>query len=159
MLSHIVLESKEGEMLWWRSGILGLALGGSLITAGCAGMPAEQKLYERLGGLPTVRLVVDDLVGRVGADTRINRFFAQSNVPLVKERLTHLFCELSGGPCTYLGADMKNAHSGMGISNADFDAVIENLGAALDKFKVPAREKDELLAVLRPMRKDIVEKP
>ncbi len=54
---------------------------------------------------------------------------------------------------------MKNAHSGMGINNADFDAVMENLSAALDKFKVQTREKTDLLAVLRPMRKDVVEKP
>ena len=97
-------------------------------------------------------------VARVGADTRINRFFKDSNVPLVKERFTHLFCELSGGPCTYLGADMKNSHSGLGISNADFDTVIEDLAASLDKFKVTSREKEDFLNLLRPMRKDIVEK-
>ncbi len=91
MLSPIVREGKEGMMPRWRSGNLGCVLLGSLIIVGCTGMPAEQKLYDRLGGLPTIRLIVDDLVGRVGTDPRINRFFAQSNIPLVKERLTHLF--------------------------------------------------------------------
>ena len=114
---------------------------------------------EPLGGLPTIRLIVDDFVGRVGSDTRISRFFKDSNVALVKERFTHLFCELSGGPCTYLGADMKNSHSGMGIGNADFDAVIDDMSATLNEHKVSGREKEEFLALLRPMRKDIVEKP
>ena len=141
----------------WR--IMGIGLLSALVIAGCASMQGEKKLYDRLGGLPTIRLLVDDFVGRVGSDTRINRFFKDSNVALVKERFTHLFCELSGGPCTYLGADMKNSHSGMGLTNADFDAVIEDMNAALDKFKVSGREKEEFLALLRPMRKDIVEKP
>ena len=142
-----------------RRKIMRLGLLSALVIMGCASIQGDKKLYERLGGLPTIRLIVDDFVGRVGSDTRINRFFKDSNVALVKERFTHLFCELSGGPCTYLGADMKNSHSGMGISNADFDAVIEDATATLDKFKVSGREKDEFLALLRPMRKDIVEKP
>ena len=138
--------------------VWGLALFVAFVVVGCAGVPRERTLYDRLGGLPAIRLVVDDFVGRVGADRRINRFFAQSNVPLVKERFTHLFCQLTGGPCTYLGADMKNSHSGLGISHADFDAVLEDATASLDQFKVPAREKEEFLSLLRPMRKDIVEK-
>ena len=139
--------------------IMRIGLLSTLVITGCASTPGDKKLYDRLGGLPTIRLIADDFVARVGSDTRINRFFKDSNVALVKERFTHLFCELSGGPCTYLGADMKNSHSGMGIGNADFDAVIEDATATLDKFKVSGREKDEFLALLRPMRKDIVEKP
>ena len=141
----------------WR--IMGIGLLSSLVIAGCASMQGEKKLYDRLGGLPTIRLIVDGFVGRVGSDTRINRFFKDSNLALVKDRFTHLFCELSGGPCTYLGADMKNSHSGMGIGNADFDAVIEDMSATLNELKVSGREKEEFLALLRPMRKDIVEKP
>ena len=99
----------------WR--IMGIGLLSALVIAGCAGMQGEKNLYDRLGGLPTIRLIVDDFVGRVGSDTRISRFFKDSNVALVKERFTHLFCELSGGPCTYLGADMKNSRkrSGLGL--------------------------------------------
>jgi hemoglobin len=81
-----------------------------------------------------------------------------SNLPLIREQLTQLVCQVSGGPCTYLGADMKTGHSGMGVSNADFDAVVEDLIASLDKFNVAPREKSELLALLAKMRSDIVEK-
>ena len=143
----------------WRIlvGVVGL-----LLVGGCAGRPpAQRTLYDRMGGTPTMRVFVDDLVSRIGDDTRINRFFKNSEIPLplVKERLFHQFCEIAGGPCTYLGADMKNAHSGMGIANTDFDAVMEDIGASLDKAKVPIAERGEFLALLRAMRKDVVEKP
>jgi hemoglobin len=105
-----------------------------------------------------MRTVVDDFVLRLRADPRVSHFFEGSNIPLVREQLTQFFCEVSGGPCTYLGADMKTAHVGMGVSNADFNAVAEDLGASLDVAKVPEREKKEFLSILGKMQKDIVEK-
>jgi hemoglobin len=131
---------------------------GLLLISGCAGRPAETTLYERLGGVRAIYVIVDDFVGRVTTDTRINRYFKDTNLPLIREQLTQLVCQASSGPCTYLGADMKTAHSGMGISNADFNAVAEDLTASLDKFNVAPREKSELLAILARMRSDIVEK-
>ena len=132
---------------------------GFLLIAGCAGLPAETTLYDRLGGVRVIYVIVDDFVGRVTTDTRISRFFKDSNLPLIREQLTQLVCQVSSGPCTYLGADMKAAHSGMSISKADFDAVAEDLTVSLDKFNVAPREKSELLAILGGMRTDIVEKP
>ena len=136
----------------------GLVLLGSLLLAGCAGVPAEKTLYERLGGVRAIHVVVDDFVGRATTDPRISRFFEGSNRPLIREQLTQLLCQVSGGPCTYLGAGMKTAHVGLGISHADFDVVAEALSVSLDKFNVAAREKSELLAILGRMRADIVEK-
>ena len=130
---------------------------GSILLTGCAGVLPEKTLYERVGGLPTLRKVVDDFVDRLRVDPRVQRFFADSNIPLVKERLVHLTCEVSGGPCTYLGADMKTAHVGLRISDAHFDAVVEDFGASLDKFGVRAREKGELLSILGKLRSDVVE--
>jgi hemoglobin len=129
-----------------------------LPVLGCASAPPERTLYQRMGGLPTIRRVVDDFVLRLRADPRVSQFFEGSNIPLVKEHLTQLFCEVSDGPCTYLGADMKTAHAGMGVRNADFNAVAEDLGKSLDAAKVPEREKMELLSILGKMRADIVEK-
>jgi hemoglobin len=137
---------------------LGLVTALVLAASGCASAPPEPTLYHRMGGLPTIRSVVDDFVLRLRADHRVSQFFEGSNIPLVKEHLTQLFCEVSGGPCTYLGADMKTAHAGMGVANADFNAVAEDLGVSLDVAKVPEREKMELLSILSKMRRDIVEK-
>jgi hemoglobin len=120
---------------------------------------AGPTLYQRLGEKPAITAVVDDFVARVAADSRINARFANTNIPRFKQNLVDQICAASGGPCTYTGRDMKTAHAGMGINNAEFDALVEDLIAALNKFKVGEREKNELLSVLGPMRKDIVERP
>ena len=73
-------------------------------------------------------------------------------------KLVNQICEASGGPCKYKGKDMKTAHIGMGIGGGDFDALVQALVGALDKFNVGAHEKDQLLAALGPMKTDIVEK-
>jgi hemoglobin len=121
-------------------------------------MAKEKSLYERLGGKPAITAVVDEFVARVAADTRINRLFGGTDVPRFKMLLVDQICEASGGPCKYTGRDMKAAHRGMGITNAQFDALVEDLVGALDMLQVAAKEKNELLAVLGPMRRDIVEK-
>jgi hemoglobin len=123
-----------------------------------AGQP-EKSLYERLGGKEAISAVVNEFVARVGADQRINTFFAKTDIPKFKEHLVNQICEASGGPCKYTGRSMKESHRGMGVSTADFNALVEDLVGALDKFKVGEQEKKELLAVLGPMKTDIVEKP
>lgn len=119
--------------------------------------PAKKSLFERLGGKPAVEAVVDDFLGRVAKDERINARFAVGHVPRLRQRLVELVCAGTGGPCVYSGRDMKSSHAGMGITNAQFDALVGHLVATLDKFKVPAQEKGELLAILGPMRGVIVE--
>jgi hemoglobin len=123
----------------------------------------EKSLYDRLGGKKAITAVVDEFVGRVAADTRINAFFAATaadakRLATFKGKLVDQICEASGGPCKYTGKDMKSAHMGMGISGGDFNALVEDLVGALDKFKVPQHEKDQLLGALAPMKTDIVEK-
>src|SRR6059036_1378051 len=116
-------------------------------------------LYERLGGKVAITAVVDDFVGRVAADKRINDKFATADIPRLKRLLVEQICTAAGGPCTYTGRDMKTAHAGMGINGSEFDALVRDLVATLNKFKVPEREKNKLLAALGPMRTDIVERP
>lgn len=122
-------------------------------------MATDKSLYDRLGGKPAITAVVDDFVGRVAADTRINGKFATADIPRLKMLLVQQICEASGGPCTYTGRNMKTTHAGMGISSADFDALVSDLVATLNQFKVPEREKNELLGALGPMKGDIVENP
>ena len=113
-------------------------------------------LYERLGKKDAITAVVDDFVGRVANDTRINGKFANANIPRLKMLLVEQICAASGGPCTYTGRDMKTTHAGMGVTGEQFDALVGDLVASLNKFKVPERKKNELLSVLGPMKKDIV---
>jgi hemoglobin len=117
---------------------------------------AKRSLYDRLGGYSAISAVVDDFVANVAADKRINKFFAKANVPRLKARLVEQLCQASGGPCYYTGGDMKSVHAGMGIRNRDFNALVQDLGKSLNKFKVPKAEQKEIASVLLPMRKDIV---
>ena len=122
-----------------------------------------QSLYDRLGGTTAIASVVDGFVANVAADARINKFFTRvasdtAAMRQFKQKLVDQICQGTGGPCTYTGQDMKTAHQGMGLTNADFDALVEDLVKALDSAGVPQKEKDELLAVLGPMRADIVTK-
>lgn len=126
-------------------------------------LAADKSLYERLGGKKAITAVVNDFVGRVALDARINHYFAQTaadpgRMKKFKLNLIYQICQISGGPCRYTGKNMKDAHAGMGIISGDFNALVEDLSGALDKFKVKDKEKNELLGALAPMKSDIVTK-
>lgn len=137
---------------------------GLLLGAGLMGRPAlaqDKSLYERLGGEPAITAVVDDFTSRVAANPKVNFLragkYASIDVPRFKQHLVNLVASVTGGPQKYTGRDMKTAHKGMGINDFEFDALAEDLVAALDKFKVPSKEKDELLKIVGATRTDIVE--
>ena len=126
------------------------------LFSGCATQPTpDQTLYQRLGGRAAIDAVVADSIGNVSADARINRRFVGVGSQLNKN-LADLLCERSGGPCAYTGLDMSAAHEGMKIRDDEFDALVEDMVKSLDKFKVPAREKGELMVILGKMRNAIV---
>lgn len=146
----------------WRRTIGSLAVVAALVT-GCAGsmqdgttMMEKKSLYDRLGGKPAITAVVDEFIGNVAGDTRINKRFATADIPRLKRMLVDQICQATGGPCSYTGASMKEAHKGMKISDAEFGALVEDLIKSLDTFKVPAQEKGELLTALGGMKGDIV---
>ena len=116
-----------------------------------------RSLYERLGGQTAITAVVDSFVARVAADTRINGKFARSNISRVKTMLVDQICTQTGGPCTYTGRSMKEAHARMGVTDGEFGALVEDLVATLNAFNVPKPEQDELLTALGAMKSDIVE--
>ncbi len=130
---------------------------------GCATMgdstSAAPSLYKRLGGREGIALVVGDFVGNMAGDPRVNARFKDmkpADVEKFKSYLSDQICDATGGPCSYLGRDMKTSHQGMKITEAEWNATVENLGKALDKNKVGAKEKQELVGLLAPMKPDIV---
>ena len=142
-----------------RAVLASIACAALLSVAGCAGpmKPMQDaSLYDRLGGKAAITAVVDDFIGNVAGDARINRRFAATDIPRLKAMLVEQICAGSGGPCKYTGRDMATAHEGMNIRSEEFDALVQDLVKSLDKFKVPAREKGELLGVLGPMKGAIV---
>ena len=145
--------------------VRGLALSAVLMVTvyGCATMGKKTatwpSLYQQLRGREGIAIVVDDFVANVVADNRINARFKglqPAQVFKLKSHLADQICDASGGPCAYLGRDMKTTHTGVGITEADWNATVEALVKALDKNNVAAGAKSALLATLGPMKPDIV---
>jgi hemoglobin len=139
-----------------RRGTTMAAMAAAVLACAATSAHAQSSLYERLGGYPAISAVVDDFIKNVAADRRINGFFAHTDIPPFRQKLIDFICVGTGGPCIYGGRDMKTAHAGMGVRNRDFNALVQDLGRSLNKFKVPAREQKDLVAILGPMRRDIV---
>ena len=126
-------------------------------AATAAATAAAATLYTRLGGAPAVQVVINDFLTNVGGDARINTFFAKTDLARLNKLLVEQVSAATGAPdIKYTGRDMKSAHAGLKIAKKDFDALVEDLVKALDKNKVPEKEKGELLGALGPMSTDIV---
>jgi hemoglobin len=118
-----------------------------------------QSLYKRLGGYDAIAAVVDDFLGRLVGDAQLKRFFAGTSVDSqrrIRQLVVDQVCNATGGPCLYTGRSMKASHEGLNITAADWDAAVKHLVATLDKFKVPEKERKELLGAVSGMRGDIV---
>ena len=141
---------------------LGIAAcgGGKKADTSTTAQASSKSLYDRLGGVDAIKAVVKDFVEeQVAKDPRINaKFFANADIPKLEEHLTNQICEATGGPCKYTGRSMKEAHTGMGVDEAAFGALVEDLKKSLAKFNVPQPEQDELIGALAKMHDDIVEK-
>jgi hemoglobin len=135
----------------------------ALILTACASAPSDAPsgptLYQRLGGRESIKLIVDDFVTNMAADPRVNSRFKGLDAARVAKLQTNLadqICDATGGPCAYLGKDMKSVHTGMGITEAEWNATVEDLVKSLTKYKVGQKEQQELLSALGGMKKDIV---
>ena len=133
-------------------------------VAGCAMFRGEPpapapSTYKQLGGREGIATIMDDFVANVMADNRINERFKglqPAQVAKFKSNLADQICDATGGPCAYLGRDMKTVHAGMKISDAEWNATVEALVKALDKNNVSANAKASLLDALGPMKAEIV---
>lgn len=119
-------------------------------------------LYKRLGGYDAIAAVSDDFIASMAADKQLARFLvglSDNSKARLRQLVVDQLCNATGGPCLYIGRDMKTAHKGLAITGSDWELAVKYLSATLDKFKVPQKEKDELLAIASSLKADIVEKP
>jgi hemoglobin len=124
-------------------------------------MAQPESLYKRLGGYDALAAVTDDFIGRLASDPALKKFFvghSTDSLHRIRQLIVDQLCAATGGPCVYTGRDMKTAHKGLGISESDWDLSVKHLVATLEKFKVPQKEKDEVLGAISAMKADIVEK-
>jgi hemoglobin len=135
---------------------------GALLAIGAAQAqtaPADDSLYQQLGGQPGLVKLMDDFMTRLLADKRMNPFFKDVDHKYVKEQLVAQFCEVSGGPCRLKGPDMKKAHEGMDITKGDFNALVEVLQDSMSAQGIGFSTQNRLLARLAPMHRDIINTP
>lgn len=119
---------------------------------------ADDSVFQEFGGKPGISKVIDDFLGIWQDDARISGALKDADVERLGSLLKEQFTQLTGGPAVYSGKDMKSAHQAMGLHNADFNALAEDLQKAMDRNSVPVRAQNKLLAKLAPMEKQIVTK-
>ncbi|HVT57138.1 MAG TPA: group 1 truncated hemoglobin [Thermoanaerobaculia bacterium] len=149
-----------------RRSLAGAMLTTLLVSFWCAGVlhaqGASVSLYKRLGGYDAIAAVTDDFIGRLAGDPQFVRFFSglsKDSLGKLRQHVVEQICNFAGGPCVYIGRDMKTSHAGLGITEAEWNASVKHFVASLDKFKVGEKEKGELLAAVSSLKKDIAEKP
>jgi hemoglobin len=130
----------------------------ALLAASVGALAQGDSLYQGLGGKPGIRKIVDTLLPIVLADPRIKDAFTDIDMKTLGLRLEEQFCVLGGGPCQYKGKDMATMHEGLNISNAQFNALAEDLQDAMERNNVPPRVQNKLVAKLAPMQRQIVTK-
>ena len=126
---------------------------------------APKPLYERLGGLKGITLVVDDFIDRLVANRTLNRNPAikagriSSPPPYLKFQVSQMVCEATGGPCKYTGKGMKESHVHLNISEKEWGVMAGEFKKSLNKFKVPAAEQKELFDIVGTTKAEIVTRP
>ncbi len=144
------------------STVIGVITVGALLSGPALGQSAmEKSLYERLGGYEAISAVVNDFAEKLFTDPKVGPFFKGMGTDTRKsfiQKNINLVCNVTGGPCKVISRDAKTVHGGLGITEAEFNIVAGHLVDTLDKFKVPAKEKQELIAIIDTLKPDIVEK-
>jgi hemoglobin len=119
---------------------------------------ADDTLFADMGGQPGIDKIVDASMDAYLADPRIKAIFDESNIDRMRAEFKVQFCQVAGGPCGYTGHDMTAAHKGLHLSNADFNAVVEDLQGAMDKAGIGFATQNRFLARLAPMQHQVVTK-
>ena len=135
---------------------LSVLLAAAWVSVPGAAPAHAETLYDTLGGQPALVRITDALMRRGLTDGRLRDILEETNTDRLKRLLVTQLCELSGGPCQYRGRDMRRAHSHLHLTTANFNALVENLQAAMDESGIPFRTQNRLLALLAPMYYDMV---
>jgi hemoglobin len=136
---------------------LALALLLPAMVTGGAAAGAQTRLYDRLGGEAGVAAIATALIDRVSSDPKLGRSFKDAKLDRIKRLLAEQICDLSGGPCHYSGDSMREVHAGHHISEAEFFGMVAELRVVLKERHVSQGATNELLRLLAPMKRDVVE--
>lgn len=138
-----------------------LAIALLIAGASAAAYAQNNSLYKRLGGYDALAAVTDDFITRLATDKQLGRFFvgaSENSKMRIRQLVLDQLCAATGGPCVYIGRDMKTSHKGLGITEDDWNIAVKHLVATMNKFKVGQKEQEEVAAALTKLKGDIVEK-
>ena len=121
--------------------------------------PTLLPVFEQFGGKPGLDALMEDFMIQLVADPRTRDYFAEADQKHIKAMLAEQFCVILGGPCTYSGKGMKEAHAKLTINEGGFNALVEDLQLAMDMHKIPFRAQNKLVAKLAPMHREVVTRP
>ncbi|HRH16749.1 MAG TPA: group 1 truncated hemoglobin [Aquabacterium sp.] len=116
-------------------------------------------LYQAFGEQAGIRSLMDDFVVRLKADPRIGDQFKETDLKHLAQQLSDQLCQLSGGPCVYKGPDMKTAHANMDVTRSHFNALVDVLQQAMNARGIPFARQNQMLALLAPMHRDVINQP
>jgi hemoglobin len=126
---------------------------------GCAQQPPkDDSLYQALGQKAGIQKIVEGMLLHIARDDRIYKYFAKVDIVRVRDKLIEKFCVEAGGPCTYTGDTLAEAHKGLNLSRSDFNALVENLIDSMDDQHIPVATQNRLIARLAPQRGEVIEK-
>jgi hemoglobin len=128
----------------------------AVLLAACATPQSRAPLYDQFGKLEGLNAVVDGLVERIHANAQIAPLFANTDMARFHQLLVEYLCMTIGGPCTYTGEELVEVHTGLDITEAEFNSLVEDLIDVMQERNIPRAAQNELLARLAPTRKDII---
>lgn len=132
----------------------------AILALSSPALAQSKSLYQRLGGYDAIAAVTDDFIGRLAGDPKIAPFFAghsQDSLKKIRQLLVDQLCQAAGGPCIYLGRDMKTVHNGLNITDMIWTSSLDHLKESLDKFKVGPQEQSDVMAFVASLKQDIVQ--
>jgi hemoglobin len=141
--------------------VLLLSVGGTVNALSGEGQ-ISKTLYERLGGVKTIAVLMDDLIDRlyvnpvINANPVVQEIHLNLHPSVAKFMFTEYFCQAAGGPCTYIGRSMKEAHAGLNITESEWKEMLVEFGRTLDKFKVGPNERRDLMSIVDYTKADII---
>jgi hemoglobin len=118
--------------------------------------PELRPVLDEFGGHAGLKALMDDFMEILLADPRLGPVFELADQQHVKDMLADQFCVILGGDCTYTGLDMVEAHAGLEVRHADFNALVEGLQIAMDRRGIPTHAQNKLLAKLAPMHREVI---
>ena len=134
-----------------------LVLTSIMLTTGCPSSQPKDDLFQQLGGLPGIERFVGIFINEIGESKEIRPYFEDTDLDRFREKQIEHICLLSGGPCTYTGDSMMESHRGMGINEADFNALVDTAIRAMNKAGYSVATRNRLLARLAPLRGEVME--